>query len=102
MESLEFKVVGRRTPPHWFNVYFLPRCDSALPAAVFDALDVRPSRNTWDAAAAARADVASRRVPVWVNVLAAAVFDALPVLDELNTFAAALAALVPVVLAICR
>ncbi len=36
---------------------FGSRCESALPAAVFDALPVRPSRRTLEAAEAARLDV---------------------------------------------
>lgn len=76
----------------------MPRaCESALPAAVFDAAEVRPSRRTLDAALAAAREVDSRGLCACVKALAAAVFDALPVLDEFNTFAAALAALGPVV-----
>ena len=45
--------------PH--HIYFFPRlgarCESALAAAVFDALLVRPSRNTFEAALPALADV---------------------------------------------
>ena len=42
------------------ETYFLPfACDKALPAAVFDAALVRPSRSTLDAAVAARAEVVS-------------------------------------------
>lgn len=36
-----------------------PACDNALPAADLEALDVRPSRSTWDAALAALGDVDS-------------------------------------------
>lgn len=78
--------------------YFLPRCDNALPAAVFDAAEVRPSRNTFDAAVAARADVVSPRVRLCVKVLAAAVRDAFPMPLELRTCAAARAAFGPVIL----
>lgn len=80
-----------------YFAYFL-RCESALPAADFDAAEVRPSRNTCDAALAAARDVDSRGLWACVKALAAAVFDALPVLEEFNTFAAAVAALEPVVL----
>ncbi len=51
---------SRQRTQTW-RFYFLPRlvirllgtCDSALPAAVFDALPDRPSRKTFDAALAA-------------------------------------------------
>ena len=75
--------------------YFL-RCESALAAAFLRSADVRPSRNTCDAAVAARAEVRSLLVRLWVNALAAAVRDLLPLLLEATTFAAALAALGPV------
>lgn len=50
-----------RQRTHAWRFYFLPRftlrlpgtCDKALPAAVFDALPDRPSRNTFEAALAA-------------------------------------------------
>lgn len=85
--------------PPGYITYFL-RCESALPAADFDAAEVRPSRRTLDAALAAAREVDSRGLCACVKALAAAVFEALPVLDELSTFAAALAALGPVVLVV--
>lgn len=83
-------------PLSWFA--YLPRCESALPAADFDAAEVRPSRSTFDAADAARADVRSLFVRLWVNVLPAAVRELRPVLLDASTFAAAFAAFGPVVL----
>jgi len=96
MQSAGGEAALRR--PHRVTLYFFERCDKVLPAADFDAADVRPSRNTFDAADAAVREVDSFGLCACVNALAAAVFDALPVLEELNTFAAALAALGPVVL----
>lgn len=78
--------------------YFFVRCDRALPAADFDAAEVRPSRKTLEAALPAAREVDSLGLWACVKALAAAVFDALPVLEEFSTFAAAVAALEPVVL----
>jgi hypothetical protein len=79
----------------WCFYYFL-RCESALPAADFDAAEVRPSRSTWDAAVAARAEVRSLFVRLCVSALPAAMREFCPVLLDANTFAAARAALGPV------
>lgn len=89
-------VAAANGDPTEYITYFL-RCESALPAADFDAAEVRPSRRTLDAALATARDVDSRGLCACVKALAATLFDALPVLDEFNTFAAALAALGPVV-----
>jgi len=67
-------------------------CDNALPAADLEVAEVRPSRNTFDAAVAAFGDVVSRPLLLCVNALPAAVLDALPVFDELRVFDAAVAA----------
>lgn len=42
---------------YFLGARFGARCESADPAAVFDARLVRPSRKTFDAAFAARAEV---------------------------------------------
>jgi hypothetical protein len=69
----------------------VPDCDSADPAALFDAVLVRPSRNTLEAAVAAFGDV-TFLFPVWESALPAAVFDAAPVEGLFSTFDAAAAA----------
>lgn len=71
--------------------YFLFRCDSALPAADLDAVLVRPSRSTFEAAAAVAADVTSRDF-VCVSALPAALFEAFPVSGLRSVCDAALAA----------
>ncbi|WP_318557192.1 hypothetical protein [Geobacter anodireducens] len=50
-------------------------CDRALAAAVFDALLVRPSVRTLEAADAAGAEVVLFGAEVWLSALPAAVFD---------------------------
>lgn len=76
---------------------FLPRaCVSALPAAVFAALLVRPSRNTLDADFAAFGEVVSWGAFACVSALAAAVFTVLLV-DVRRALEAARAALLLVV-----
>lgn len=82
-------------------LYFL-RWDRALPAADFDAAEVRPSRRTFDAAVAARAEVRSLLVRLCVRALPAAVRELFPVFFEASTFAAAAAALGPVDFVIFR
>jgi hypothetical protein len=59
------------------EVYFF-LCDKALPAALFEALVVRPSRKTWEAAFATGADVRSLGALLCVNALAAAFLEFLP------------------------
>lgn len=66
-----------------------------LAAAVLAASLVRPSRNTFDAAFAAGADVRSLGALLCVNALPAAFLTALLV-EVLNTLAAARAAVLPV------
>ncbi len=73
-------------------------CDSALPAADFEALLVLPSLSVFDAAVAARAEVVFLGALVCASALAAAVFDALPVDLLVNVFDAFDAALDPVTL----
>jgi hypothetical protein len=77
---------------------FLRAWAKALPAADFDAAEVRPSLSTLEAAVAARADVVSFLAFDWVKALPAAAFDAFPVEEELSALAAAFAALGPVCL----
>jgi hypothetical protein len=84
---------GRAYSPRLAYLERFPRvCDKALPAAVFDAAEVRPSRRTFDAAVAARGDVDSVRVLLCVNVLPAAARELRPVLSEASTLDAARAA----------
>ena len=59
---------------YFFLVRF-SRCERALAAAVFDALLVRPSVRTLEAADAAGAEVVFFGAAVWLSALAAAVFD---------------------------
>ncbi len=63
-----------------------------LAAAVFEALLVRPSLKTFEAALAALGDVTSPGALLWVRALPAAVLDALLVDGLLRTLDAALAA----------
>ena len=74
------------------NYFFLLACANALAAAVFDAVLLRPSRNTCEAALAALEEVVSRGALLWVKALPAAVLAALPDEGLSNTLAAALAA----------
>ena len=79
-------------------VAYLRRCDNVLAAADFDALLLRPSRNTFDAADAARADETLFGAFVWANALPADVLDFEPV-DLLRIVLDALdAAFLPVTL----
>jgi len=64
-----------------------------LPAALFDALLVRPSRRTFDAALAAADEVLSLGALLWVRALPAAFLEFAPVDELFNTFAALFATL---------
>lgn len=81
---------------------FLPlACESAEPAAVLDALLVRPSRKTCDALVAAFFDVVLLGL-TWESELPAAVLEAFPVEPPDSTVDAFFAALAPVdFVAIC-
>ena len=86
-----------RARPLYFFLLFACFCDSALAAADFEALLVRPSVRTLDATLATFAEVALFGAWTWDNALAAAVLDLEPVLAELSVLEAAEAAFVPVV-----
>lgn len=60
------------------------RWERVLPAADFEAFDVRPSRSTLLAADAAGADVTRVGLPVWANALPLEVFVFVPVLADLS------------------
>lgn len=77
------------------------RCANVLAAAVLAALLVRPSRNTFDAAFAAAADVRSLGALLCVRALPAAFLTVLLV-DVRSTLAAARAAVLPVPFFIVR
>ena len=79
----------RPPPPRW-------RCDSALPAADFEALLVRPSRSVDDAFDAAFRDVSRSGVPVWESALPAAPLDLVEVEPLVSVFDAVVAAFLPV------
>ena len=78
--------------------FFEGVCDSALPAADFDALLVRPSLSVFDAAVAAVLLVCFDDVLACESALAAAVFDVIPIDPEVNVFDAFDAALLLVTL----
>lgn len=75
--------------------FFLAVCESALAALLFDAFDVRPSRNTEEAFVAV-CFVVFFEVLRWDSVLPAALFDLAPVDLLLSVFDALFAALDPV------
>lgn len=70
---------------------------SVLPAADFDAFDVRPSRSVFEAADADFLLVCRLGVPVWESALADEVLVLLPVLLLRSVFDALDAAFLPVV-----
>lgn len=75
--------------------FFLPAdgfCDKELPAADFDALLVRPSFKTDDAALAALGEVTFAGALVWESALPAAVFEVNPALPLRRVLEALLAA----------
>lgn len=82
---------------HYFFSLDLGVCASVLPAADFDAFDVRPSLSVDDAALAALVPVCLFGVPVWDNALADDVFDFDPVPLLVNVLEALEEAFVPVV-----
>ncbi len=74
---------------------------SVLPAADFDAFDVRPSRNVSEAADADFSLDCRFGVPVWESALADEVLVLLPVLVLRSVFDALDAAFLPVVSLFC-
>jgi len=76
--------------------FFFSRCERAEPAALFEALLVRPSRRVFEAAEAARGEVAFFGALRWDRALPAAVFDFFPVALPRRFFDAADAAFLPV------
>jgi len=83
-------VIAIRYAPYFFRFGV---CDKADPAADFEALLVRPSRNVFEAAVAALVPVCFFGALVWLKVLPAAFFDAVPVLFERSVLEALLAVL---------
>ncbi|MBI3728241.1 MAG: hypothetical protein HY254_07895 [Burkholderiales bacterium] len=80
------------------NHFLFFACANALPAADFDCVLVRPSRNTCEAALAAEGEVCFFGALVCDKALAAAVFEFAPVALLCRVLEADVAALVPVVL----
>ena len=78
--------------PQLSHFFLRPFCASALPAADFDDLLVRPSRSTFDAALAARAEVCFLGAFRCDKALPPADFDAVPVALLRIVFDAAFAA----------
>jgi len=78
--------------------FFLPACESALPAADFEAALVRPSRITLEAALAAFDEVVFLGASVCESALPAAAFDLEPVEPLCSVFDALDAAFAPVVM----
>jgi hypothetical protein len=70
----------------YLPIFFEGVCDSALAAAVFDSLLVRPSLSVLDAAVAAVLPVCFDDVLACERALAAAVFDVFPVEPEAKVF----------------
>ena len=81
---------------YFFFLAAFSRWDKALPAAVLDALLVRPSRRTLDAVEAAFAEVFFLGALVWLRALPAAVFEPFPVDLLVMVFEALEAAFFPV------
>ena len=79
---------------HFFRL--VCRCDSADPAALFDAALVRPSLRTFDALVAAPDDVTFLGAPTCESALPAAVFEFFPVEPFNKTCDALWAAFFPV------
>lgn len=82
------------TPAYFFFEEFF--CASALPAADFDAVDVRPSRSVLDAAVAAADEVELAGALRWDRALPAADLEALPVSGLDRVLEALLAAVLEV------
>jgi hypothetical protein len=85
--------------PHAIPYFFFPLFslwDKALPAADLEALLVRPSFSTLDAAEAALAEVVFWGALVWLRALPDAVLELLPVDLLVRVFAALKAAFFPV------
>ena len=97
MNAPALRAFRHRYPLETGLFFFVPACDRALPALLFEVFDVRPSRSVDDALFAALFDVFFV-VLRWDSVLPAALFDFAPVDLLVSVFEALFAALDPVFL----